>query len=492
MTSSKVIPKKQIAFTDQRQCIDATELLIENSYYPFAELKTRDEMVKILYPKIDFFHAHKKVQRNLVPSDKVRHLLRNQKLAIYKNTNADISKRTLEYMFDNFNRFVFVQIMNNQLVTFTIVTNKNKTISSDIVKNIKIDPTKYKNKDDFVRALFATHHHYRKVERWQDDSIYHTDCILNLWKKEPKPIMYEDWQLFNYQYDLLERTLKHKKVNDIEFILNDKDQQILLSNGDPNPHYHILNKATLLVRSKIQASLPVLNFSAHSRFADIPIPTNDDWEIITNKYFLGSCRDLYIDIKQTINTNYDSKIPTAIFRGSSTGCGTTIKNNPRLKLAYLSKKYKDHPRYRGMLDAQITKFTKTVKKHYSDKYISYTDPKQLRLKPSKKISIGTISNYKYVINVEGNIAAFRLTLELSFNSVILLVSSNFSLWYQPLLQPWVHYVPVKADLSDLMDKIAWCKSNDSKCKEIASNALSFYNTYMNETFIYEYMQALMI
>jgi hypothetical protein len=31
------------------------------------------------------------------------------------------------------------------------------------------------------------------------------------------------------------------------------------------------------------------------------------------------------------------------------------------------------------------------------------------------------------------------------------------MWYFPLLQPWVDHVPVKADLSDLAEKIQWCR-----------------------------------
>lgn len=33
-------------------------------------------------------------------------------------------------------------------------------------------------------------------------------------------------------------------------------------------------------------------------------------------------------------------------------------------------------------------------------------------------------------------------------------------WYYDILKPWVHYVPVKRDLSDLVEKIEWLKEND--------------------------------
>jgi hypothetical protein len=40
-------------------------------------------------------------------------------------------------------------------------------------------------------------------------------------------------------------------------------------------------------------------------------------------------------------------------------------------------------------------------------------------------------------------------------------------------------VPVKSDLSDLEEKIKWCRENDDKCKEIAKNAKDLYKLYVS-------------
>merc|ERR1712071_185209 len=40
------------------------------------------------------------------------------------------------------------------------------------------------------------------------------------------------------------------------------------------------------------------------------------------------------------------------------------------------------------------------------------------------------------------------------------------------------HVPVKADLSDLEEKIRWCRQNDDKCREIGENAKLFYEKYV--------------
>ena len=42
-----------------------------------------------------------------------------------------------------------------------------------------------------------------------------------------------------------------------------------------------------------------------------------------------------------------------------------------------------------------------------------------------------------------------------------------------MLIPWVHYVPIKTDLSDLCEKIRWVKDNDDKARVIAENAHEF-------------------
>ena len=41
------------------------------------------------------------------------------------------------------------------------------------------------------------------------------------------------------------------------------------------------------------------------------------------------------------------------------------------------------------------------------------------------------------------------------------------------LQPGKHYIPFRADLSDLLDKIRWAQENDEEARQIAENARSF-------------------
>ena len=52
----------------------------------------------------------------------------------------------------------------------------------------------------------------------------------------------------------------------------------------------------------------------------------------------------------------------------------------------------------------------------------------------------------------------------------------------------VDHVPIAVDLSDLADKIAWCRANDEKCHLMAERAKSIYETYVSKEGIHDYME----
>jgi hypothetical protein len=73
-------------------------------------------------------------------------------------------------------------------------------------------------------------------------------------------------------------------------------------------------------------------------------------------------------------------------------------------------------------------------------------------------------------------------------SVILKVKGKYDLWVEQLLQDGVNYISVKEDLSDLIEKIEWCKSHDEECKTIAENGTLLAKkvldkNYINDSFI---------
>jgi len=99
-----------------------------------------------------------------------------------------------------------------------------------------------------------------------------------------------------------------------------------------------------------------------------------------------------------------------------------------------------------------------------------------------------VKGYKYILNADGHCAALRLRQLLASDSVVLWVESNQIEWFYPLLQPFVHYIPVQFDaqaaahnpLPDLVEKIAWAEANPKVVANIMHNANKFATTHLSE------------
>jgi hypothetical protein len=98
------------------------------------------------------------------------------------------------------------------------------------------------------------------------------------------------------------------------------------------------------------------------------------------------------------------------------------------------------------------------------------------------------SKYKYIIHVDGNVNAYRLLATMLTGSLILRVTSQYTSWVDHMMQHKVHFIPVKADLSDLLDVIRWCRQNDDKCREIANNGMEFARSILSKKYIQSYFQ----
>lgn len=70
------------------------------------------------------------------------------------------------------------------------------------------------------------------------------------------------------------------------------------------------------------------------------------------------------------------------------------------------------------------------------------------------------------MNIDGTVAAYRFPWLLAGGSAVLKQDSKYYEHFYGQLQPWVHYVPVKADLSDLLQQVQWLKDNDEKASVI--------------------------
>ncbi|KAI9353909.1 lipopolysaccharide-modifying protein [Obelidium mucronatum] len=89
--------------------------------------------------------------------------------------------------------------------------------------------------------------------------------------------------------------------------------------------------------------------------------------------------------------------------------------------------------------------------------------------PKPKVSFKDSMQFKYLVVVDGNSWPSRLQEYLQTNSVVL-YTGIFIDWYSWMLVPWIHYVPVRLDFSDMDERIEWLVKNDAKARKIAENA----------------------
>jgi len=198
--------------------------------------------------------------------------------------------------------------------------------------------------------------------------------------------------------------------------------------------------------------LPILGGSGAVGFHDIPIPNYDDIRIV-----LGYAKlDKY-------ETDWSKKKDKAVFRGSPSGCGTTAETNMRIRIAEMKMDPK-------LLDAGITRVGAGIPRF--DPVVGMS----ILQTSAKKIGFMTLvdqSKHKYMVHIDGNVAAYRLLQSMMTGSVILKVKGRYTLWVDHLLQDGVHYVGVNEDLSDLEEKIRWCIDHDKECEEMAKRSYEF-------------------
>lgn len=405
----------------------------------------------------------------------------------YKNLNAMCVNNTFNYMFNKFKKGIFVKIQNNKLKVFLPFSKKG--FINEWGEKIKIDP-KFGNMYNFVSHINKMlGKHYKVSVNKFTDNWYANNCLV----RSEYPISENDTNIPNMS-DMIKTLCEKRKVPDMEFFINRRDFPLIKRNNT-EAYNHMFGDNYPLISHEYKQYSPILSMVTTDEFADVPIPTGDDWARIgsqNDKFFGKECKSYPTIDHFTIK--WDDKKPTAVFRGASTGCGVTIDTNIRLKLAYISAT--TLPDEEGLLlDAGISKWQLRPRKLNNEKYlqtINVPDMNKAGIHLATFLSPLQQSGYKYLINVDGHVSAFRLSLEMSMGCCILLAKSKYRMWFHSLMKPMSEYIPIKEDLSDLVEKIKWCRSHDDECKKIATNARKFYLKYLQEDGALDYLQKIII
>jgi hypothetical protein len=257
--------------------------------------------------------------------------------------------------------------------------------------------------------------------------------------------------------DMFQELAKTRNIpKGLEIFVNKRDFPIVTKDAQYEPYYNIYGKNYKLVGKELISMAPIVSFSKRDGFDDILIPNYEDWKRVSKP-----CSFQHIP--------WCEKKNQAVFRGSSTG---GLTDNIRLKLCSMKH---------FLLDVGITKLNnRLLAENNKIDFLNYQGPIVPKLTFQQQL------HYKMIIHVEGHVSAFRLGLEMASKSCLLIVDGPWYTWFKP--QPFVHYLPIKRDLSNLIEVINWCLENDEKAKQIAENAYTFYESHLTKCKMLDFLE----
>lgn len=101
-----------------------------------------------------------------------------------------------------------------------------------------------------------------------------------------------------------------------------------------------------------------------------------------------------------------------------------------------------------------------------------TDPNKLTC-PNYVSLFDHVRKWRYLIDVEGSGWSARTKLFFFSKRVLFLQDRPFKEWYYEKLEPWVHYIPINRDLSDLDEKLDRLRTESGLEDFIRMNAFEF-------------------
>ncbi|XP_006972381.2 protein O-glucosyltransferase 3 isoform X1 [Peromyscus maniculatus bairdii] len=185
--------------------------------------------------------------------------------------------------------------------------------------------------------------------------------------------------------------------------------------------------------------IPIISWCGSLDSRDIILPTYDVTHS-TLEAMRGVTNDL-LSVQGNTGPSWINKTEKAFFRGRDS-------REERLQLVQLSK---ENPQ---LLDAGITGYF-------------FFQEKEKELGKAKLMGFFDFFKFKYQVNVDGTVAAYRYPYLMLGDSLVLKQDSPYYEHFYVALRPWKHYIPIKRNLSDLLEKVKWAKENDEEAKKIA-------------------------
>lgn len=374
--------------------------------------------------------------------------------------------RTFQYIFQKFKKGILVQIRSGRAHMISFV---NADFVNEWSDRIHHDPRYTSWSHLFRESCRALPYAYSSHKTHLDPQYWYANNGLIRYEKHAKE---HDSEILTAFEELFGEVAPH--LPDMDFFVNRRDFPLLHRYGC-EPYTALFGPSQPLLSHAYPSYSPMLGMCSSIQHADIPMPTYVDWNVSGEE---GIGEDV---------VPWEDRQPCAVWRGSSTGLGTTPEMNPRLKLAMMGRT-RDPDSGELLLDAGLTKLNTRPRKH---EHAEYFDTLQGHYALVPFLTPKQQQQFKYIVCVDGHSRAFRLGRDLASGSVVLLSASDYRLWFEHWLRPYEHYVPVNGNLDNLLERIRWCREHDEECAQIARNAARFYADVCSRAAICRYTIALL-
>lgn len=287
------------------------------------------------------------------------------------------------------------------------------------------------------RVLYRVLHHWEKTYRLPR-LIFFLDLLARMLRRHPEL-----------------RTLH------VEFYLNTADGP----------------RATVDSMSQEFGALPIFSFRSERHFIDIPVPD----PVEHGSKVTGAGYTLPSDFHAP---PWTSRVPRLVFRGVAS-CIQHMRFgnwhlNPRVRAASISAAYPE------LLDLAVTKWIKLT--HGS----TPTDVEHsANITQAEPLSLAQQLSYRYIIDIDGGLGSSRKRWMLRSGSTSFFQQSAVFQWYEPLLVPWLHFVPVDRWFRDVVELVRWARGHDWIAREIAHEANEFAKRFLVDGAALDFLSVLL-
>lgn len=233
----------------------------------------------------------------------------------------------------------------------------------------------------------------------------------------------------------------------------------LLGDTKPSPFGRVallLNSDRIpLVNWTIKAPVPVWVYSKPTsafdpggiNVSEPPEPCDlDGVTVVANPYDTGNWNKVCVELveKTVVTHNFTEKINKIVWRG---GIHSPQVEQSRMALLEFTKRQLETDEHGDWIDVHEVN--------------NKDDPNHLEL--------GELAEYRYQLDLGGlsGTAWGGLRWKMCSGLLVFKVQSWASDWWYDTLSPWVHYIPVRSDVSDLYEQYQWAQEHPARAETMA-------------------------